>query len=145
MTLNELKSSMDKIPTTIPEAIKYLYSELPPESIEFAKNNDSASIHHTAGRALRNDWNLWNKESPLNKDFCERYGLFGHGDDISGIIYCGLWAKIRGEDMNEAIKKEVEVYKNHWTEMGLDPKTGEETGKPKKTDWVIEVIKNKLK
>lgn len=120
------KKVINKVPETIPEAIEQIYASLPEESKEYIQHHNSSSIHFTIGMALRNDWNLWEKDSPLVRDFQQRYKLFGHADDISGLLYAAIWAKARGEDVEETISKTIDQYKKHWLEYGIDSLTGEE-------------------
>jgi hypothetical protein len=115
------------IPTTIPAAIEQLYSKLDQESIDFIKKNDSSSIHFGTGMSLCNNWHLWDKESPLNIDFRQRYNLFGHADDISELLYNAIWAKVRGKNIEKAINDTVTKYRKHWAGQGLNPLTGRPT------------------
>jgi len=48
---------------------------------------------------MRNDWSLWDLKTPLVKDIQTRFGLFGHGDDCSGLIHAGIWATVRGQNV----------------------------------------------
>ena len=111
-------------PSTLDEAIKYLYDNLMPEDIEFIKKNDHSVIHHSAGMAMRNEWHLWDKNSKISKDIQKRFGL-AHGDDLSGLINTALWAKVKGEDIDKALIKCAKRYKKHWKYSGVDAMTGE--------------------
>ena len=115
----------DKIPNTILEAIQLLYNGLTASEKEFILGNDAARVHHFTGMAIRNEWGLWNKNSPIVKELQTEYGLFGHGDDCSGLILAGLWAHVRGQDVEKTLAAEADRYYAHWKREGLDPKTGE--------------------
>jgi len=112
-------------PKTIEEAIEMLYNGMTADEIERAKNYSPANYHHSLGTQLRNNWNFWG-ESELKQDFINRFELFGHGDDLSGVILDGLFAKCQGRDVGAAIKKTIDSYKRHWLKSGLNPKTGEQ-------------------
>jgi len=141
------KQSKDIIPTTLYGAIEQLYSELPRASIDYIKTHeDSSGIHFTSGMALRNSWNLWDTKSPLNKDIQTKYGLYGHGDDVSGIIYAGLWARVKNDNVDKAMQEAADSYIKHWSEMGINPKTGESCDeKNQSLNYIYEVTGNKPK
>lgn len=137
---------MKEIPKTIEQAINSIYIGLSPSEIEELKRVDPKSLHHSMGRYYRNNWNLWH-DSPLKTNFIERFGLFGHGDDISGVILAGLGETLTaGNAYADSVKKvidiEIERYKRHWERNGIDPKTGKEMNKTLPTAVCI-VIKNK--
>jgi hypothetical protein len=111
-------------PTTLNEGIDILYSTLTPKDIEFIKTEDHSTIHFTAGMSLRNNWKLWDKKSPINKDIQARFNL-SHGDDCSGLLYTGLWAKVRGLNVEDELNKCAKSYHEHWNDMGVDALTGE--------------------
>lgn len=116
----------EKKPKTLLEAINILAADLSNNEKEFIRGNDSGSVHHFAGMCIRNEWGLWKKDSPIVQDIKSRYGLFGHGDDCSGLILAGLWAKVKGEDVEKTLQAEAQKYISHWKRYGLNPKTGEE-------------------
>ncbi len=112
---------------------------VPPESVEAAVNTvidrmsdeDKAKIqamdddrsyeyHHTVGRYLRNDWSLWEPDTPIKRDAVASYGI-AHADDISGLILSWVWAKIRSIDFDP--KKYCESYHEHWRACGTDALT----------------------
>ena len=111
------------IPKTLNEAIEKLYSDLTAEDVKFITENDHSSIHFFGGMRMRNDWHLWDKKSPINKDIQKRFKL-SHGDDCSGLIFTGLWANVRGLDVTKELKKCASSYIKHWKKSGVDPMTG---------------------
>ena len=72
---------------------------------------------------IRNNWSLWDRETPLSLDFQKRFGLFGHGDDISGLLMHCLWRQVRGEAWND--QEKATEFAEHWKKYKTDPKTGE--------------------
>ena len=134
-----------EIPPTLDSAIEFLYTNLSEKELKFIKSNDHSSIHHFGGMQLRNDWNLWNTKSALNKDIQKRFGLM-HGDDCSGLIFTGLWAKVKGENVNDALNNVAESYINHWKRSGVNPMTGEPIKgvKPPST-MTLEITKDGIK
>jgi hypothetical protein len=115
----------DKTPTSFNEAVQLLVSGLTPIEIEFIKNHEPHEIHHGVGTLIRNNWNLWVKESPLVQDVLNKFGVI-HGDDVSGLLFTALWSTVKGMDVNTALKEKADRYINHWKDCGIDPKTGEE-------------------
>jgi len=114
------------IPETLDDAINHLYENLTDRDIHFIKYNESYSIHHSGGMSLRNNWGLWQKNTPFKKDIKSRFNLFGHADDCSGLIFAGLWAKVKNKDVNDALNKEAKRYHKHWPKYGIYPATGKE-------------------
>lgn len=57
------------------------------------------NYHFGAGMAIRNNWNLWKKESSVVQDAIKNYKL-AHADDISGMIFEWAFAITRGEDFD---------------------------------------------
>jgi len=105
------------------EAIDLLHSLMEPDDIAYILSTpQESSVHMSFGMWLRNHWNLW-QETPITKDFKKKFKLFGHADDISGMIMTGLWAKVHGipVDLQEVAKR----YKKHWKKLGVNPEVGE--------------------
>jgi hypothetical protein len=74
----------------------------------------TAIIHHSYGRMLRNEFGLWNKNSPIVRWFKKKYGIT-HADDISTLIIIGL-IFLENHDIRERImKNESESFKEHWS------------------------------
>lgn len=124
-------------PTTVREAIDRIVAELEPSEKTFILENKSSAIHFTVGRTIRNEWLLWSKDSPIREDFVRRYKLFGHGDDLSGVILEGVWAAVHDKDVDETIKNTVERFRKHWVRSGVNPETGEQVS-PQPTTYEID-------
>lgn len=138
--MTDLKNT---IPNTLHEAINTLYNDLKQDEIDFIKSNDNSLIHHGTGMTIRNNWKLWEKDTPFKHDIKEKYNLFGHGDDCSGLIFTGLWAKVKGHNVDSALKKEAKRYTTHWKNSGIDPVTGEEIpGFKNKNSFSFKLDKN---
>jgi hypothetical protein len=120
------KFNQDFVPSTLNEAIDYLYSELDTKDIDYIKSQKSGSVHFSLGMYLRNNWSLWEEGTPFKKDIQTRFGIWGMGDDCSGLILEGLWAKVNGEDVDAILTKTAERFKKHWIKSGIDPATGKE-------------------
>lgn len=115
------------VPKTVDEAINSIVDGLDPTELEYIKNNGQAYQHFTTGMAMRNEWGLWKETSPIKLDFQKRFNLFGHGDDISGIILDGVWAKVRGDNVERTLLKAAERFRFHWRKSKVDPETGKTT------------------
>jgi uncharacterized protein DUF6794 len=114
----------DSVPTTVDDAIEALMKALTPQDREFILNHDAVTSHFGFNMAMRNNWSVWDVQTPLVQDFIKRFKLFGHGDDVYGIINRGFWAKVRNQDPQQAMAEEAENYRQHWTRAGLNPETG---------------------
>jgi hypothetical protein len=69
--------------------------------------------------ALRNEWGLWH-DSELAQHFKNVYGL-GHADDMSGMIFDGVEAEIKGTEFDA--DKQAKYYRDYWLRQGVDPLT----------------------
>ena len=111
------------IPHSVEAAVRELFSLLEPTDIANIKRMRPVEVHMGMGMYLRNNWQMWDTETMLNRDFQKRYNLFGHGDDVSGIILHCLWKEARGEPWGD--QEVAEKYRKHWKKYGLNPETGE--------------------
>jgi hypothetical protein len=106
----KLNLNMDRVPTNLDEAVKFIKSEMTPDFIEFVKKSNSTDVHFSIGMQIRNDWSLWNLENHLVKWFEKEYGLT-HADDISGIILNCVWMDIQGKPRGDnEYAKEIGLY-----------------------------------
>ena len=121
-----MKFDKSFIPKTIDEAIDCIVNSLHPEDIENIKKRESGDYHFSIGMFLRNNWNMWDNATPMSIDFQNRFKLFGHGDDLSGVILEGVWAKVNNKDVNEVLTNTANGFRLHWINEGLDPVTGKE-------------------
>jgi len=115
-----IKEMMTKIPKNLDECIEELTKVLLVEKLhsgfEFKgvpEDEIVAQLHHTAGRAARNDWNLWG-ENELTKFFND-LGVY-HADDMSGIIFTSLHRRLNDKDIK--LKEQAKHYINYWKNMG---------------------------
>lgn len=108
MNLNQ-----DKVPATLEEAVAILKEGLTPEDIAEIKTPkfNSAQVHFSIGRMLRNEWTLWDAETILVKWFEQNYGV-NHADDVSGLILDCLCKDIRGEPRKD--KELAKSFIEHW-------------------------------
>lgn len=106
------------IPKTLDEAVDILYNEFKEETQFYSEikegKKDIGIFHHTTGMWIRNNWGLW-KGSEL-RDFFFNLGVF-HADDMSGIIFAKVQAKIRGEEYD--LEKEIKRYEDYWIKKGI--------------------------
>ena len=135
-----MKINLDSVPSTIEKAVEELINSLDEKDKEFIKSNYSSenivvkiqgetteeliinrnqsyTVHFTAGMKVRNDWSLWEKDSPLKRDAVEKYGI-AHADDISGLIFSWTWAKIRNEEFDPV--DHCRIYHEHWKNYGTN-------------------------
>ena len=119
--------NQDKVPNTLDEAVQMLYDSLDYEDLVRIRGIKPESVHFTFGMTMRNTWSLW-EDTPLTRDIKQRFKIFGHGDDMSGIIMRALWLKVVGTPPwlkpEHTLEAEVENYRVHWRKHGVDPETG---------------------
>lgn len=107
------------IPSTLDEAIATL--EADSTLAAAAVRGDVAAMHHSLGRQLRNDWNLWFNGTPLS-DWFSSIGIH-HGDDRSGIILESFQRKMSGQDID--LDGQIKWYLDFWKQSGHTPKAPE--------------------
>lgn len=73
------------IPTNLKEAIQELNKLLSQDDKEYLLEHGALSVHHSLGRWIRNNWELWNKENNKLKVNLEKLG-YEHPDDMSNYI-----------------------------------------------------------
>jgi hypothetical protein len=122
----------DVIPGTIEEAVELLYSTLGEDQLAWAKKTPLydalPQIHMGFGMKLRNKWQLHERGTPMKQHILERFSLFGHGDDVTVLVFTALWGRVRGEPqevIDASLALEVEGMKAHWRKHGINPLTGE--------------------
>ena len=126
------------VPLTIPDAVEMLYQRLEAHDRAYILDGaNTASIHFFTGMRLRNAWKLWDPDTLVVQDFKKRYKLFGHADDISGMLLTALWVRVRAEALEathisakvaEACRKSAEGCRAYWLQQGINPLTGEQMG-----------------
>lgn len=114
----------DEVPSTVDAAVEALYNSLSAEDRDALRTIAPAQVHHTLGQFIRNSWSMWDRDTPLVRDFCTRFKLFGHGDDVSGMIIASVWAKISGANLATVQEEQAANYREHWTRNGVDCLTG---------------------
>jgi hypothetical protein len=94
-TSNPKIDSLPRIPKTIENAVRLLYSELSEADFQFflsATDEDLIMLHHGYGMYIRNRFRLWggNKDLLFACDPIEK-----HPDNASGVIINNLWKRVR--------------------------------------------------
>jgi hypothetical protein len=113
-------------PKTLNEAIEMVLSKLDKEDVEYLKLTEPPGLHHVLGMYLRNEMGLWKEGTPFKANIKKRFGLFGHGDDCSGLILTAVCAKLKypNADVEKLLEQEAAGYEQHWLKSGIDPATG---------------------
>ena len=120
---NDIKHCLvdnDPKPTTFEEAVDYVAKRIDQHTVS------DPYFHFTGGMSVRNNLGLWHKESPLYQDMLDRFGLC-HADDTGMIITKAADAKKNGKLYCPG--DDVEMCKQHWKRIGLDPATMEDIPK----------------
>ena len=73
------------MPNNLLQAIEYLDKELTKQDKEYLLKHGSLSVHHSLGRWIRNNWELWNEENNKLKVNLKKLG-YEHPDDMSNYI-----------------------------------------------------------
>lgn len=108
---------MNFTPTTIKQAVDYLFATNTDEGSKGIEQSKPEVFHMSVGMAMRNEWRLWAKDSPLKSDAIATYGI-AHPDDISGLILAWLSAKEKREDFDPIAH--CQRYHEHWRAYGTD-------------------------
>jgi hypothetical protein len=103
-------------PKNLMECFKILDKELPENSkLEFKINNSGYSIlqHFGTGMWIRNQFGLWDDESPLRKFFSKKIP-YSHPDDLSGLILTAYGHYLNNEisDFENCIFAYNDIYNN---------------------------------
>lgn len=88
----------DEIPSTVDEALKVLADIIPEEDlarIAAMDDDDLMSLHFGLGMAIRNQFGLWDNDSPLMADMVARIGHV-HPDDTAFELIRMLRDRIAG-------------------------------------------------
>lgn len=108
-------------PKNLEEALEILKQQLTDEEKEKLKKKDpdgfSTVAHMGSGMKIRNEWELWGKETEISRWFI-RQGI-QHPDDKSGILTTSLIRSLQGKPLE--LDKQIKKYRDHWKEMGQDP------------------------
>ncbi len=80
-----MKNSEIYIPKNIEQAISTLNEIISDEDKKYLIKEGAISVHHTLGRWIRNNWNLWEEEPNELKENLISIG-FTHPDDMSNYI-----------------------------------------------------------
>lgn len=124
-----MKINEDMVPSTFLEAVTEFHNSLDNmEKVKVTEDNWYTDHHFSTGTYLRNNWSLWDNQTPLVQDCIRLFNLFGHGDDISGLISVGVTALANGLDPVVEANKAADRYRKHWKSLGVDPVTGKLNG-----------------
>lgn len=110
------KDLQDLVPATIREAVEVLEASLTAEDREFIKASSPGSVHFGGGMSMRNNWSLWERETPMKRDAVENYRI-AHADDLSGLIFAWLWSRVRGEGFDPVAY--CQRFHDHWAERRM--------------------------
>ncbi len=95
----------DSVPSSFEAAAKLLANAM----------TKSDNDHFGIGLSVRNQWSLWELDSPLKRDAATRYGI-AHTDDISGLILA--WAKAMAADGSFSPIEHCKRYHEYWGQLG---------------------------
>lgn len=108
-----MKIDLDKVPITITEALEMFLSALDDDekkTFSEIEENQIAIFHHTLGQDIRNEWSMWEKNTPLVNNFKE-IGIT-HADDMSSILLTSAHRQIHKKPIE--LKEQVDYYQKYW-------------------------------
>ncbi len=109
------------VPTNLEECIADLMASVKPTEVDIIKNMKEddflSGSHHFLGRHLRNEWGLWQKDSPLAIYF-KKLGLW-HADDMSSVILCCFHRHLNDKPFD--VEVQVAYYRAYWKKAGVKP------------------------
>lgn len=113
MDINE-----DVVPATLTSAVQLLVESLDDDDTRYIMSTTEppVAVHRTVGKWLRNNWSIWDEQTPLVQWFYQAYGI-AHADDISSIILSALWARIKGGEYDVAAN--ARERRDHWLKSSL--------------------------
>lgn len=107
-------------PTTLDEAIaafaKILNNGEVAQVVSMAED-DLITLHHGLGTFIRNNWGLWDENSPLYNHM--RSLGFLHADDMSMSLIREFWN--RANKKPSQLAEEIAEYKDYWDKNGGCP------------------------
>lgn len=106
------------LPKNLEEAFIILKNDLTvPDQVDIINmtKDELCCLHHTFGRFIRNNWNLWYKT-----DLTEYFNKLGiwHADDISSIIIESFWHHLRSEPLD--LDNQIKSYQDFWESQGIN-------------------------
>lgn len=87
-----MKIDLDKVPAGCSEALQMFLKALSTEEKKaFAKLEEKQTVlfHHTWGQELRNEWSMWEPDTPLVNNF-KSLGIT-NADNMIKIIFVSAW------------------------------------------------------
>lgn len=104
---------MDKvnIPKTIPGAFSELDNMLLQDDKDYIIEAGHIAMHHTLGRWIRNNWELWDDEPNDLKKIFLNIGI-SHPDDMSNYII--KWYIYHLKNDNDFYNKEIKLIKQSY-------------------------------
>ncbi len=112
---------MTPIPRTLEEAVEQILGQMTEADKEaFAaepEGSPGARYHHGVGTAIRNEWQLWDRENPTPLVKWFRANGLWHADDFSAIIFKAVWSALNRQRFD--IAKERAYYEDFWRRSGL--------------------------
>ena len=111
---------MKVIPKNIEEAFAELDRMLQQDDKDYIVENGSIAVHHSLGRWIRNNWELWDDEANDLKRIFTEIGI-SHPDDMSDHIIKWYIHHLKNDD--DFYKKEIKIIKERHNENVIDPST----------------------
>ena len=104
---------MKVIPKNIEEAFAELDRMLQQDDKDYIVENGSIAVHHSLGRWIRNNWELWDDEANDLKRIFIEIGI-SHPDDMSNYIIKWYIHHLKNDD--DFYKKEIKIIKKRYND-----------------------------
>lgn len=106
---------LDWKPTTVDDCMKAFTEMLTPEEqaqLSMMTKDELGMCHHALGQFIRNNWGLWQEDSPL----CMHMKALGfiHADDMSMSLIEEWWARMN--KLPSTMEDDVKRYAEFWKE-----------------------------
>ncbi len=107
--------SVDRIPSTIRQAVDLLADSLSVNEREYFRITPAETLVGDFGMALRQGWSLWEIDTPLQRHAIKHYAI-AHADDASALTV--HWARALILDEPFFSVDHCERYHTHWAKLG---------------------------
>ena len=110
-SMSQKQKNIDIEPRNIDDCLIVLQKDIPDKEKELLRTGEitTASLHHTAGREIRNKWKLWGNSELEN--WFQSIGVW-HPDDMSSIILDSFVKVLRKEPID--LEEQVKIYQDYW-------------------------------
>jgi hypothetical protein len=115
--MEDTSQVIDRVPENLQEAVDAVLTTLAQDDRDYILKiplmTFKSRSHMGGGLKMRNDWNLWDKKSPLHQWFFKEHGIW-HADDMSSILLSAIYCAAHGASY--LIDPDKRRFEEHWRE-----------------------------